>query len=139
MDKTLHNHDESGKHLKLGSGLAVATLQHLSFTDIRGEFEFENVYMSFSLNNGETGLTQFIELAVMKDGLNRGELVLPTPSVRAYVKFGQQAWRPAEGRVICNWDRATLHATGRFELSDKSNSKLHILDGTFDVTVPENP
>lgn len=122
-----------------GAGSALATLRDLKFTDIRGEFEYQNVYMYFSLNDDEYGLSQFIEVSVMKDGLNQGKLVLPSPSVRSYVKFGATAWVPTEGSVRCEWDRDSLHATGEFELGAPSATGMRVVNGSFDVTVPEAP
>lgn len=131
--------DKSVEHAsKKGAGFAVATLQNLKFTDIRGEFEHGNVYMIFALNDGEYGVTQYIEVSVIRDGLQKKEIILPSPYVRTWIRFGASQGAATGGRVVCKWDEANLHATGEFELIAPFN-ETKILMGTFDVTVPGNP
>ncbi|WP_420234465.1 hypothetical protein ACN079_09395 [Pseudomonas sp. ABY48] len=136
--KNAAERDKNVEHAsKKGTGFAVATLQDLRFTDIRGEFEHGNVYMIFALNDGEYGVTQYINVSVMRDGLQKKEIILPSPYVRSWIQFGASNGEPTEGRVVCVWDEANLHAVGEFELIAPFNG-TKILKGTFDVTVPGN-
>lgn len=100
--------DKSVEHAsKKGAGFAVATLQNLKFTDIRGEFEHGNVYMIFALNDGEYGVTQYIEVSVMRDGLQKKEIILPSPYVRTGYGLVLHGGPRQEGELYANGMRPT--------------------------------